>query len=128
MRPGGACFKDFRARGAFGILEDPVLLHDERAAQRNHHENAEQSAEHRDKHDARDFQVEAQYENRRHRDADAERNRLTGGASCLHDVVFENRGIAPAHLGEEPEERDRNDRHGDGRADGQPHFEHQVQG
>ena len=41
--------------------------------QRNHHQNAEQSAEHRHQNDARDFEIESENQNGRHRDADAER-------------------------------------------------------
>src|SRR5581483_7311764 len=74
---GCACLQHFGARRSFRILQRAVLLHDERAPQRNHHENAEQSAEDRDEHHARDLEIEAEDENRRHRDADAERDRLT---------------------------------------------------
>jgi hypothetical protein len=75
-----------------------MLLHDERAAQRNHHEDAEQSAEHRDENDARHFEIEAEDENRRHGHAHAKRDGLACRAGGLHDVVFEHGGIAHSEL------------------------------
>jgi len=76
--------------GAFGVLEFAVFLHDERAAERNHHQDAEQSAEHRHEHHAADFPVEPENHDGRHRDAEAERDGFTGRAGGLDDVVFEN--------------------------------------
>ena len=93
-----------------GYLSMPCCCDDERAAQRDHHQDAEQAAEHRDEHDARDLEVEAEDQDRRHRDADAERDRLAGRAGRLHDVVLEDRRVAHAELREEAEQRDRDDR------------------
>ena len=112
---------------ALGILQVAVLLHDERAAQRNHHQDAEQSAEDRDQHDARDLEIEAEDHDRRHRHAEAEGDRLAGRAGGLHDVVLENRRVAQPSFGKEPEERDRDDRHRDRRADRQADLEHEVE-
>ena len=88
------------ARRALGILEHAVLLDDERAPQRDHHQDAEQAAEHRDEHDARDLEIEAEDHDRRHRHADAEGDRLAGRARRLDDVVLEDRRVAQPELRE----------------------------
>ncbi len=78
------------AGGAFGVFEDAVFLDDERAAQRDHHQDAEQTTEDGDHRHAGQFQVKPEDEDGRHRHADAERDgfaRRTGG---LGDVVFED--------------------------------------
>ena len=69
-RRGG--LQHFGAGRAFRILQVTVLLHDERAAQRNHHQDSNQSAEDRDQHDARDFEIEPENHDRRHRHAETE--------------------------------------------------------
>ena len=79
-----------------GYLRMPCCCDDQRAAQRDHHQDAEQAAEHRDQHHARDLQVEAEDQDRRHRDADAEGDRLARRAGGLHDVVLEDRRVAAA--------------------------------
>ena len=71
-----------------------MLRDDERAAQRNHHQDAQQSAQDRHQHHARDFEIESEDHDRRHRHADAERDRFARRARRLHDVVFEDRGVA----------------------------------
>ena len=53
-------FSTSRARRAFGVFQEPMLLNDERAPQRDHHQDAEQPSEHRDEHDARNFEIEAE--------------------------------------------------------------------
>ena len=68
-----------------------MLLDDERPPQRDHHQDAEQAAEHRDDHDAGQVHVEAEEHQGRHRHADAEGDRLAGRAGRLDDVVFEDR-------------------------------------
>ena len=73
-----------------------MLRDDQRASKRDHHQDSEQSAEYGDEHHARDLEVESEDQNRRHRDADAERDRLAGRSGCLHDVVLEDRRVARA--------------------------------
>ena len=77
-----------------GYLRMPCCCDDERAAQRDHHQDAEQAAEHRDQHHARDLEVEAEDHDRRHGHADAEGDRFAGRAGGLHDVVLEDRRVA----------------------------------
>mgnify|MGYP006203153477 CR=1 FL=1 len=86
-----AGLEHFRARGAFGIFENPVLRNDERTTKRDHHEDPEKSTENRYEHDSSDLQIESENHDRRHRDADSERDRLTCGSSRLNDVVLEDR-------------------------------------
>ena len=69
---GRGGLQDFCARRAFRILQVTVLLHDERAAQRDHHQNANQSAESRDQHDACDLEIEPENHDRRHGHAETE--------------------------------------------------------
>ena len=57
----------FGAGRAFRIFQVTVLLHDERAAQRNHHQDSNQPAEDGDQHDARDLEIEPENHDRRHR-------------------------------------------------------------
>jgi len=65
-----------RAGRSFGIFQRAVLLDDERPPERNHHQDAEQSAEHGDDHDAADVHFEAEQHERRHGDTDAKRDRF----------------------------------------------------
>ena len=125
--PGcGRRLQHLAAGRSLGILQDPVLLDDERAAQRDHHQNAEQTAERRDEHHARDLEIEPEDHDRGHRDAETERDRFARRSGGLHDVVLENGRVARAELGEEPEERDRNDRDRNRRADRQSDLEDQI--
>jgi hypothetical protein len=112
---------------AFRIFQLAVARDDQRAAQRDHHQDPEQPAEHRDQQDARDFQVEAENKDRGHGDAQAERDRLARRARGLHDVVLEDGGIAHARLRRKAKEGDRDHRHRNGRADRKAHLEHQVE-
>ena len=82
-----------------------MLLDDERPPQRDHHQDAEQAAQHRHDHDAADVHLEAEQHQGRHGDADAEGDRLAGRAGRLHDVVFEDGRPADA---EQPCEKPRN--------------------
>ena len=66
----GARLEDRGAGRALRIFEDAVLLHDECAAQRDHHKDAKQPAENSHEHDPRDLEVEAEDEDGRHRDAE----------------------------------------------------------
>ena len=84
------------AGGAFGILQRAVLLDDERPPQRDHHQDAQQPAQHRDDHHPGDLHVEAQEHHGGHGHADAEGDRLAGRAGRLHDVVFQDRRPADA--------------------------------
>ncbi len=87
----GAGLQHLGAGGPLGVLEEAVLLDDERPAQRDHHQDPQQAAEHRDQHHPRDLEVEAEDHDRRHGDADAEGDRLAGRPGRLHDVVLEDR-------------------------------------
>ncbi len=104
-----------------------MARHDQRAAKGDHHQDAEQRAEHGHQRDARDFQVEAEDEDRGHGDPEAEGDRLARRAGGLHDVVLEDGGIAHAGLRREAEKRDGDHRHGNGGADRQPDLENQIE-
>ena len=117
----------FRAGGAFRVGKHAVLLHDQRAPERHHHQDAENAA---GKRQHRDLQVveitwsERHKRNqRRNREDDAPCKRLARGADRLDDVVLENcRADEPLEHGN-GEYRDRNRR-----ADGQPGPQAEVDG
>ena len=67
------CFQHRGTSGAFGILEREMILHNQRTAQRNHHQDAEQAAEQGHDHHAAKFEIETKDQDGRHRHADAER-------------------------------------------------------
>ena len=71
---GSGCFQHFGAGSAFGILEQAVLVDDQRTPQRNHHENAQQTTEDGDQHDSGNFQIETENHDRGHGDAETERD------------------------------------------------------
>ncbi len=104
-----------------------MLVDDQRAAQRDHHQDAQQATEHAHQQHARDFQVEAQDQDRRHGHAQAEGQRFAGRTGRLRDAVFEDRRFACTKLLRHAEQRDGDDRHRDRGADGQADLEHQVQ-
>ena len=83
-----------RARGAFGIGQHAVLLDDERAAQRHHHQDAQDAAgegQHQDLEIAEVAgAVRRQEDQRRDREDDAAGDRLAGGSDRLDDVVLED--------------------------------------
>ena len=82
-----------RAGGAFGIGQNAVLLHDQRAPQRHHHQHAEDAAGQRQHRDLEVVEVAgaAGEENqRRHREDDAAGDRFAGRPDRLDDVVLEN--------------------------------------
>jgi len=81
-----------------GYFSSFVARDDQGAAQGDHHQDAEQRAEHGHQGDASDLQVEAENEDRGHGDAEAERDRLARRARGLHDVVLEDGGIAQGRL------------------------------
>ena len=55
-----------------------MLRDNQSAAQRNHHQDSEQTAEQRDQHHARDFKIQAENHDGRHGYADTESDRLAG--------------------------------------------------
>ena len=69
---GRSGLQHFRARRALRIFQVTVLLHDERATQRNHHQDSDQSAQNRDQHDARNLEIEPENHDRRHGHAETE--------------------------------------------------------
>src|ERR1035438_7942866 len=82
------------AGGAFGIDEGSVLFDDELAAQGNHEENAQPSAEERECEDAGRFKIEAQEDERRQCEDNARGDGLSGVSRGLDDVVLEDAGAA----------------------------------
>ncbi len=88
-----------------------MLSDDERAPQRNHHQDAEQTAEQGYQHYARDLEIKPQDHDRRHRYANAERYRLSSRARRLHYIVFQDRSVAQAQLRKQPEQSDRDHGH-----------------
>ena len=105
-----------------------MLGDDQGAAQRDHHEDAEQTAQHRDEHDARDLEVEPENHDRRHRHADPEGDGFPCASRRLNDVVLEDRRVLHPQLRGEPEERDRDDGDRNRGADRESHLEDEVQG
>ena len=68
-----------------------MLLDDESAPQRDHHQDAEQAPQHGHQHHARPFQLVTQEHQGRHRRPDAEGDRLARRAGRLDDVVLQDR-------------------------------------
>ena len=71
-----------------------MFLHNELAAQRNHEQHAQPSADEGEHEDARVFEIEAEKNQRRQREDDAGGDGLAGIAGGLHDVVLKNRSTA----------------------------------
>jgi len=113
------------AGGAFGEREVAVLFDDELAAKRNHEEDAEPSAEKREREDAPEgeFGAEAEKDERGNGEHDAGGERFARGAGGLDDVVFENGGTA-----EGAENADGQNRDGNGGGDGKTGAEADVHG
>ena len=84
------------AGGAFGVNQLAVLFDDERPAKRDHHQNAQQPAQHRNDQHPRDFHIESENHHGGHGHADAEGDRLAGRAGGLDDVVLQNARLANA--------------------------------
>ncbi len=103
-----------------------MLGHDERAAQRDHHENAEEPAQQRDQHHPRDFQIQSQDHDCRHGHANAERDRLSRRTCRLHNIVFENGGVAEAKFRKQPEQCDRDYGHRNRSAHRQSNLQNQI--
>ena len=91
---GGAGLDDVGAGGAFGVLEDAVLLDDERAAQGDHEEHAEIAADEGEHEDAEVFEVEAEEDEGGEGEDDAGGDGLTGVAAGLDDDGFKDGGLA----------------------------------
>src|ERR1022692_2330976 len=70
--------EDGRARRPFRILERPVLLDDERPAERDHHEDPQEAPENGHQEHALELKVEPQDHDRRHRHAHPEGDGLPG--------------------------------------------------
>ena len=104
------------ARGPLGIGELPVLLHDERAAERDHQQHAEHAAHHRHRRHLADRQVVAQQQDGGKGEDDAGGDRFARRAGRLHDVVLEDGGLAQGPEEGDGEHGDR-DRGGDREAD-----------
>ena len=111
-----------------GILQHSVLLHDQGAAQRDHHQYAQQAAQDRHQHHAADLQVEAQDHDRRHGDADAKGDGLAGRAGRLDDVVLQDARVAETQTSREAEQGQGDHRDRDRRAHRQADLEHQIEG
>ncbi len=88
--------EDVGAGGAFRVGQHAVLLHNELAAQGNHEEDAEPSADERQHEDAGVLEIEAEKHERGQREDDARCDGLAGVAGGLDDVVFEDGGAAEA--------------------------------
>ncbi len=115
-------------RGPLGVRQDAVLPDDEHPPQRDHHQDAQQAAQHGHEHHPRPFHLVAQQDQRGHRGADAEGDRLARRAGRLHHVILQDR--RPTHAEgarQAPEDRDRQHSHRDRRRDRHPHLEEQVQ-
>ena len=111
------------AGGAFRVGQHAVFLHDERPAERHHHEHAQNAAgegQHRNLVVVEVRRAVRREEDQRgNREHDAARDRLAGGADGLHDVVFENRRSAEFLQHRNRQHRDRN-RRADGQAGTKP--------
>ena len=82
------------AGGAFRIKKVAVLLHDELSAQWDHEADAKASSDQRQHEDAELFQWESKKDERRQGKDDAAGHRFTGRSGRLHDVIFQNAGLA----------------------------------
>ena len=98
------------------------------ATQGDHHQDAEQAAQHCNKHDPGPLQLVPQEHERGHGRANAEGNRLSRRAGRLDDVVLEDRGRPGSERpGKAPEDRDRQDRDGNRRRHRHADLEEQVE-
>ena len=100
-----------------------MLLDDELAAQRNHEQHAQPSADQRQEKDAPVLQRKAQKDQRGQRENHAAGNGFAGRAGGLHDIVFEDADLAEGA-------QDADGKHGDGnrRRDGEPGAQAHVHG
>ena len=104
---------------AFRVGKHAVLLDDQRAPQRHHHQHAEDAAgegQHRDLEVVEVAgAVRRQEDQRRNREDDAAGDRFAGRSDRLHDVVFEDRRAAEPLQHRDGQHGDR-DRRADGEA------------
>ena len=111
------------ARRALRVRQHPVLLHDQRAPQRHHHQHAEDAAREGEQRDLEVVEVgrpaRRQEDERGNREHDAAGHRLAGRSDRLHDVVLEDGRPAEPLEHRDREHRDR-DRRADGEAGAQP--------
>ncbi len=107
------------AGGAFRVGQHAVLLDDQRAPQRHHHQHAEDAAGERQHRDLRVVEIlrsfRHQEDQRRDREDHAAGHRFAGRADGLDDVVFEDRRAAQSLQHRDGEHGDRN-RRADGEA------------
>jgi hypothetical protein len=119
--------KHFGARRSLRIGKHAVFLHDQRTAQRDHHQDAKNAAgkrEHRDLDVVEISRTVGREEDQRgHSEHDAARNRLARGSDRLDDVVFQNRGAAKLL-----EHRDREDGDGNRCAHGEAGAQTEIHG
>ncbi len=121
------CDEHLGACGALRIRKRAVLLHDQRAAQGHHHQDAEEAARESQHRDLKIGEVcgsvRRQEDEGRNREHHSARHRLASGSDGLDDVVFEDGG-APKAL------QHRDGEHGDGNrgAHGQACAEPEVDG
>ena len=115
------------ARGAFGVLEVGVLLHDQAASKRNHEDDAEDAADDADRGHGRPRQVVSEKEQRGQCERDAGGDRFAGGSRRLHHVVLKNgRRRAAQNSRDVAEDGDRQNGHRNRRAHGETHLEREI--
>ncbi len=108
----------FGARGAFGIGQLAVLPFDQEASQRDHEQDAQQAAAHRQQRHLQQLRRHAPHEQRRQREDHAARQRARGRPGGLRDIGFEDRA-ADADARQRTKHGDGHYGHRDRRADGQ---------
>ncbi len=115
------------AGGAFRVLQYPVLLDDQGAAERDHHQDAQEAAQDRHQHHPGDLHVETQDHDRGHGDAEAEGDGFPRRTRGLDDVVLQDGGLGDPQPLQQAEKGDRDHRYGDRGRDRQADLEHQVE-
>ena len=90
-----------------------MLLDDQRAPQRDHHQDAQQRPQQCHQQHPAQLEIETKNHDRRHGHPKAERDGLARRAGGLNDIVLEDRGVASAGLRPEPEQRQGYHRHRD---------------
>src|SRR6266542_2158275 len=98
-----------------------VLLDDQRAPQRDHHQHAHQAAGDRQDRHARDVEIVAHQQNRGDREDDPRRYGIRRRPGGLDDVVFEDRRAA-----QPPEDRDRQYGNRNRCADGETDLQREI--
>ncbi len=107
------------AGGAFGVGEHAVLLHDQVATQRDHHQDPEHASAQREHEGPKPAHLEAQQDQGGQGEGHPGRDRLPRRARGLHHRVLEDRGSPAEGLGQRAEDRDGDDRDGHGCRDGE---------